>query len=78
MQNTEFKHTSDTEYPFYNEEKCVVEGEYTFIISDTYGDGICCGHGNGKYNVFVDGILQASGAEFEKTMEHLIQCGWAL
>ena len=26
-------------------------GDYTFIISDTYGDGICCEFGNGNYEL---------------------------
>jgi len=36
--------------------KCLGEGEYTFTIIDSYNDGICCAYGNGKYNVFVNGV----------------------
>lgn len=26
--------------------ECIVDGDFTFLIQDTYGDGICCGYGN--------------------------------
>ena len=37
---------------------------YTFSIFDTYGDGICCGWGNGSYTVSYGGSLVASGGSF--------------
>jgi hypothetical protein len=33
--------TAETVQPVF--QRCVDEGQYQFIISDTYGDGICCG-----------------------------------
>lgn len=36
----------------------------TFTIFDDYGDGICCGYGNGSYTLSVDGTVIASGGEF--------------
>lgn len=38
------------------------EGCYTFIIQDSYGDGICCGQsGNGNYEIVnADGLLLAN------------------
>jgi lysyl endopeptidase len=30
---------------------CLDAGCYTFAINDVYGDGICCGQGNGSYTV---------------------------
>ncbi|MEM6398484.1 MAG: HYR domain-containing protein, partial [Bacteroidota bacterium] len=41
-------------------------GSYEFIISDGFGDGICCGFGNGNYNIVVDGdtIVSPSGGNF--------------
>ncbi|MFK7781718.1 ASPIC/UnbV domain-containing protein, partial [Psychroserpens sp.] len=45
-------------------EVCLDDGCYDFIINDTYGDGICCGYGNGSYVVTVDGSTVASGASF--------------
>jgi uncharacterized protein (TIGR02145 family) len=35
-----------------------------FTIYDSYGDGICCGWGNGSYNVYIDGNLIATGGQF--------------
>ena len=35
-------------------------GNYTFIIIDTFGDGICCGWGEGSYSLSVDGDIVAS------------------
>jgi hypothetical protein len=37
---------------------------YDFTIYDAYGDGICCGYGEGYYNVYYNGGLICSGAEF--------------
>ena len=37
---------------------------YDFIINDTYGDGICCGYGNGSYSVSYNGSVVASGGAF--------------
>jgi hypothetical protein len=38
---------------------------YTFEITDSYGDGICCAYGNGAYSlVDANGTTIASGAEF--------------
>ena len=35
-----------------------------FTIYDSYGDGMCCGYGNGSYEVYIDGNLVASGGKF--------------
>jgi hypothetical protein len=45
---------------------CLPDGCYDFIIEDTYGDGICCSHGNGSYTLIDDatGAVLASGGEF--------------
>ncbi|HXH18705.1 MAG TPA: hypothetical protein VNJ07_06440, partial [Chitinophagales bacterium] len=46
-------------------EICVAaNGCYTFTIFDSFGDGICCSFGNGYYNLYLDGILQATGGSF--------------
>jgi len=37
---------------------------YTFTITDDYGDGICCGEGNGYYKVYADGIIVLTGGQF--------------
>ena len=36
-------------------------GSYTFTITDSYGDGICCSYGNGYYEIKVDGATVYGG-----------------
>jgi hypothetical protein len=44
---------------------CVPDGCYTFVINDAYGDGICCGYGNGSYTLTDGGgNVLASGGSF--------------
>ncbi|MEM5563461.1 immunoglobulin-like domain-containing protein [Psychroserpens sp. AS72] len=45
---------------------CLDTGCYDFIITDVYGDGICCSYGNGSYTLTNSdsGITLASGAQF--------------
>lgn len=44
--------------------ECLDDGCYNFNIFDSYGDGICCGYGNGSYSVSVGGSVVASGGNF--------------
>ncbi|WP_438426046.1 T9SS type A sorting domain-containing protein [Aquimarina macrocephali] len=39
---------------------------YTLVVKDTFGDGICCGYGNGSYELTnsVSGAVLASGGSF--------------
>ncbi len=44
---------------------CLVDGCYDFNIYDSYGDGICCGYGNGSYTVTdANNNVLASGGNF--------------
>lgn len=45
---------------------CVDEGTcYTFVMLDTYGNGMCCSNGNGSYELkHQDGTILASGGVF--------------
>ncbi len=38
----------------YNINWNLAQDQYTFTINDSYGDGICCGYGNGSYTI-IDG-----------------------
>jgi len=51
----------------YNEAICLDDGEYTFTINDSYGDGICCTYGNGSYDVSLAGTSLISGGTFTQT-----------
>merc|ERR1712232_1010440 len=44
--------SANTEYSF--DPVCLPPQSYTFIITDSYGDGICCGYGQGFYKYTVD------------------------
>ena len=48
----------------YSDKYCVPPARYTFQISDSAGDGICCGYGEGSYEVTLDGVSVASGGQF--------------
>jgi len=41
-----------------------ISGAYTFTITDAHGDGICCEHGSGRYEVKVGDTVVASGGKF--------------
>jgi len=44
---------------------CIPQGqEYKFEILDDFNDGICCGEGEGRYRLKLNGDVVASGAEF--------------
>lgn len=45
---------------------CLPDACYDFTIYDSYGDGICCGYGNGSYSLVDDasGTSVASGGSF--------------
>ncbi|RYY00771.1 hypothetical protein EON78_00155 [bacterium] len=50
---------------------CLADGDYTFIVYDSQGDGICCAYGNGSFvlrNVNT-GTTLASGGQFTQSQE---------
>jgi endonuclease I len=51
----------------YSENICLLDGDYTFTINDSYGDGICCEYGNGSYEISLANISLVSGATFTQT-----------
>merc|ERR1712194_344633 len=58
-----------SEYSMNNEthliDMCLAPGEYNFTITDSFGNGICCGiNGNGGYILKVDGTEVACGGDF--------------
>lgn len=50
--------------PDVSENVCLEDGIYTFIISDSYGDGLCCSYGQGSYTVSLNGTALVSGSSF--------------
>ncbi|MCH2223134.1 MAG: S8 family serine peptidase [Crocinitomicaceae bacterium] len=45
---------------------CLFDGCYTLTFNDTYGDGICCGYGNGNYSLVNSStsVILAQGGSF--------------
>jgi len=54
----------DTSNSLNTVKQCLIPGRYTFSIFDSFGDGLCCGHGNGYYKLKSNGVVIHSGAEF--------------
>ena len=48
----------------YNTDFCLEDGEYTFSIYDSYGDGICCEYGSGYYRIYLNGDLIHTNSAF--------------
>jgi hypothetical protein len=45
-----------------------------FEIYDSYGDGICCGYGNGSYSIFWNGVQMTTGGAFQTIATHSFNC----
>jgi len=54
----------------YVDEYCLPVATYKFTIRDTFGDGLCCTRGAGRYEVFMNGVSQFTGGTFEYEDEH--------
>lgn len=57
---------------------CLVPGiNYTFKINDSYGDGICCGYGQGYYNFIHNSQILFTGGQFTQSISHVLclNCG---
>lgn len=48
----------------YTEDFCLEDGDYSFTINDSYGDGICCSYGNGAYSIAIGSSTLISGGSF--------------
>merc|ERR1712183_434191 len=46
------------------ESTCLTNGVYIFTISDSYGDGTCCDHGNGSYKLTLEADTLQEGGDF--------------
>ena len=53
---------------FYSDSVCIDNAEeypcLQFVINDSYGDGICCGYGQGAYTLYLDGEAVATGGNY--------------
>jgi hypothetical protein len=48
----------------YTSTEDLCSGCYTLTVYDSWGDGMCCGYGEGNYELTVEGEVVASGASF--------------
>jgi len=53
------------------EEICLPDGCYTFQMTDSYGDGICCNYGNGSLELNYSGTSYTSAGNFGSSAVHL-------
>ncbi len=57
-----------SQFTTFVETLCVPVGCYDFTIDDSFGDGICCGFGNGSYTLEdAEGNILVSGGEFNSS-----------
>ena len=52
----------------YSETACLSTGCYTLTVNDSYGDGICCGYGQGSFELSSGGEVLVAGGEFGTTV----------
>lgn len=54
--------------------QCIPANCYTFVITDSGGDGLCCDQGYGGYSVRLNGLKLAAGNAFGNKVEVDLQC----
>ncbi|NMM48983.1 endonuclease [Marinigracilibium pacificum] len=69
LKNEDNGNTIDSGSDFQNNETvvtdfCLGEGDYSFTIYDSYGDGICCFYGNGNYSLDSNNQTIVTGGDF--------------
>eukprot|EP00592_Proboscia_alata_P022117 CAMPEP_0194423034 /NCGR_PEP_ID=MMETSP0176-20130528/22356_1 /TAXON_ID=216777 /ORGANISM="Proboscia alata, Strain PI-D3" /LENGTH=737 /DNA_ID=CAMNT_0039232103 /DNA_START=53 /DNA_END=2266 /DNA_ORIENTATION=+ len=67
INNKDIEFESNKQYNFF---ECLNSaGCYTFTIYDSYGDGICCGHGIGRYSIKYneEQVFTDSTGDFKKS-----------
>ena len=56
-----------TPFETYEDSANLSPSQYTMVIDDSYGDGICCAEGNGSFHVTFNDEVVASGGHFGKS-----------
>ncbi|KAL7534072.1 hypothetical protein ACHAWF_004711 [Thalassiosira exigua] len=56
--------------------KCVPHGNYTFVVRDGYGDGMCCRYGKGFFRVHLDDRLVLNGGSYNKEVRETLRIGY--
>jgi hypothetical protein len=66
MSGSGYKNT----FSIYEKSINVPPSQYTLKIDDLYGDGICCGQGDGHFTVKINNENVLEGGKFGSTLEH--------
>lgn len=53
---------------------CIADECHIFTIYDSYGDGICCGYGQGSFTLLLNGVEVATGGEFAFSQSVNVNC----
>jgi hypothetical protein len=65
QQGNGYTNNTYSAHTIYNQTICIQkEACVKFTIEDSYGDGICCSHGNGYYNISYDDVLIKSAGNY--------------
>jgi hypothetical protein len=56
---------------------CLPHGNYTFIVRDKYGDGMCCRYGEGFFKVHLDGREVLVGGSYNENVTATINVGFS-
>jgi len=60
------------EYVFEQECLNLKDECYQLTLKDGFGDGLCCGHGDGYYRLYVSGEMVAEGGQFGDSVTHML------
>jgi len=61
-------------YSQNNVVECIPLDCYTFLITDSNGDGLCCDYGYGEYSIRLNGLKLASGSSYGFQDEVDLRC----
>ncbi|NQX92025.1 MAG: PKD domain-containing protein [Flavobacteriales bacterium] len=53
---------------------CIADECHTFTIYDSYGDGICCGYGDGSFTLTLEGQTIGTGGQFGDSQSISFNC----
>lgn len=63
-------------FEYKTKQVCLPHGNYTFIIQDKYGDGMCCRYGEGFFRVHLDGREVVVGGSYNENVTATINVGF--
>jgi len=67
---------SFAKYEYKSSEICVPHGNYTFVIKDQYGDGMCCRDGEGFFKVHLNEREVLNGGSFNEKITARLNVGY--